>query len=431
MANYLTIISRTDFNNLYKYGHIFVHHATLFDGHFADHRKDKDLFDEVSVFMDTLEYSTEYLILHLNRNQIGGNTFEVFIKDVLAVYALNEEAQASLSVSFDSRINLQVSPWADFFNALSKKQSIRQSNAGIFNCFEIFGIEKTDRIRVNNILTQSVIEEIYNGLFTRERPQGEKSIWEYLIRYDRHSSYIRDTRGFFFDAIHAFENYKSQKELDGEIAESVSLGEDLFSLGKEKDFVQICADLDSNTSTNGYYVDGCHYIVVASLFLMFKSWFQRTGITPEMYKTILPQANEWKKQLGFDFSLAVGLLGLILGQEKTYSCYYEIRQIGIFNKTIPSRMDQEIPQFVDNAKETEVIQENHAGCSEVKDDTPVVSKTPATNEVPTEQCTDSSVFFPVQMVKEPSGKKKKIDERVAHDQVELESLLEKGYKPKK
>ena len=65
MVNYLTIISRSDFSNLYKFGHIYVHNAVPFEGKLSDHADDKFLFDAVTAYMDTYEYSTEYLLLHI------------------------------------------------------------------------------------------------------------------------------------------------------------------------------------------------------------------------------------------------------------------------------------------------------------------------------------------------------------------------------
>ena len=65
MVNYLTIISRSDFSNLYKFGHIYVHNVVPFEGMLSDHADDKFLFDAVTAYMDTYEYSTEYLLLHI------------------------------------------------------------------------------------------------------------------------------------------------------------------------------------------------------------------------------------------------------------------------------------------------------------------------------------------------------------------------------
>ena len=45
---------------------------------------------------------------------------------------------------------------------------------------------------------------------------------------------------------------------------------------------------------------------------------------------------------GLDFALAVALLGISLGHDLTYSCYYQIKNLGIFNQYEESNMNFEI-----------------------------------------------------------------------------------------
>lgn len=340
MVNYLTIISRSDFSNLYKFGHIYVHNVVPFEGKLSDHADDKFLFDAVTAYMDTYEYSTEYLLLHIFKIPFSGSSVEIFVKDIVDVYALDEEARASLAVSLDSRIVLQVSAWNDFFSELNKKQAIRQSKAGEFNCFEIFKITNEDRAAVAKLLPKGFVEELFSDLFSHVRPSGNRSIWNYLIRYERHQPYWNDNRGFFSDAIHVYENFKQKSEIDYEIADEVPLGDVISSCEpKISDIYKIL----KHKQGDDYQVYGCNYFAVAPLFLYLKSCFKEGGITPaSFYGNEYLYNGDFYKHFGFDFAVAVSLLGLSLGHDLTYSCYYEIQNLGIFNHFVESRINAQI-----------------------------------------------------------------------------------------
>lgn len=340
MVNYLSIISRSDFSNLYKFGHIYVHNVVPFEGKLSDHADDKFLFDAVTAYMDTYEYSTEYLLLHIIKIPFSGSSVEIFVKDIVGVYALDDEAKASLAVSLDSRIIIQVSAWNDFFSELNKKQAIRQSKAGEFNCFEIFKISNEDRAEVAKLLPKEFVEELFSDLFSHVRPSGNRSIWNYLIRYERHNPYWNDNRGFFSDAIHVYENFKQKSEIEYEIADEVPLGDVIGSSGTK--FSEIYKLL-KHEQGDDYQVNGCNYFAVAPLFLYLKSCFKEVGITPaSFYSNEYLYNGDFYTYFGFDFAVAVSLLGISLGHDLTYSCYYEIQNLGIFNHFMESRINAQI-----------------------------------------------------------------------------------------
>ena len=340
MVNYLTIISRSDFSNLYKFGHIYVHNVVPFEGKLSDHADDKFLFDAVTAYMDTYEYSTEYLLLHIFKIPFSGSSVEIFVKDIVDVYALDEEARASLAVSLDSRIVLQVSAWNDFFSELNKKQAIRQAKAGEFNCFEIFKISNEDRAAVAKLLPKGFVEELFSDLFNHVRPSGNRSIWNYLIRYERHQPYWNDNRGFFSDAIHVYENFKQKSEIDYEIADEVPLGD---VIGSCEPKISEIYKLLKHKQGDDYQVNGCNYFAVAPLFLYLKSYFKEGGITPASFRGNEYIYNgDFYNHFNFDFAVAVSLLGLSLGHDLTYSCYYEIQNLGIFNHFVESRINAQI-----------------------------------------------------------------------------------------
>lgn len=340
MVNYLTIISRTDFSNLYKFGHLYVHNIVPFGGKLSDHADDKFLFDAVTEYMDTYEYSTEYLLLHIFKVPFSGSSVEIFVKDIVGVYALDEEARASLAVSLDSRIVIRVSAWNSFFNELNKRQAIRQAKAGEYNCFEIFRIKNEDRNAVSRLIPKGFVEELFSDLYSHVRPSGNRSIWNYLIRYERHQPYWNDNRGFFSDAIHVYENFKQKSEIDYEIADEVPLGDVIASCGTK---ITDIYKLLKHKQGDDYQVNGCNYFAVAPLFLYLRSNFKEGGITPaSFYSNEHLYNGDFYKYFGFDFAVAVSLLGISFGHDLTYSSYYEISNLGIFNHLVESKINAQI-----------------------------------------------------------------------------------------
>ena len=340
MVNYLSIISRSDFSNLYKFGHIYAHNLVPFEGKLSDHADDNFLFDAVTTYMDTYEYSTEYLLLHVCKTPFSGSPVELFVKDIVDVYALDEEARASLAVSMDSRIVIQVSAWDSLFKELNKKQAIRQSKAGEYNCFEIFKITNEDRNVVSRLIPKGFVEELFSDLYNHVRPSGNRCIWNYLIRYERHCAYWNDNRGFFLDAIHVYENFKLGSEIDYEIADEVPLGDVIASCGTK---ISDIYKLLKHKQGDDYQVNDCNYFAVAPLFLYLRSCFKEVGITPaSFYSNEHLYNGDFYKYFGIDFAVAVSLLGISLGHDLTYSCYYEIQNLGIYNHFLESRINGKI-----------------------------------------------------------------------------------------
>ena len=335
MANYISIISRSDFSDLYKFGHLFIHNLVPFDGELNEHIEDKPLFDAVTKYMNTYEYSTEYLLIHIRRMVFSGSVVEVFIKDVVAVYALDSESQASLSVSLDPRINIQVSCWESYFKELNKKQLIRQANSGKFNCYEIFGISEIDRNKIENLIPRNFLYELFSDLFENKRPCGKKCIWTYLLRYDRHGAFWQDNRGYFSDAVNVFENFLHEKEMSYEWDDELKFADIIENNGTL--FTEISKKLTSNV-TPEYTIAGCNYFAVAPLFLYMKAYFGDKGITTSSFSQNEYLAKgQLYKNFGFDFAVAVALLGIKFGHDLTYGCYYEIKKLGIYNTTVSTR----------------------------------------------------------------------------------------------
>ena len=110
MKDYLAIIRKLDFIDLFKYGHFTLSYAVPFDGNISAHADDMDLFDMLTSRMNMYEYSFEYLIIHFNADDYNDQYISIDIRNVCALYTFDQEAKKEMSISFDPRIQLHVSP---------------------------------------------------------------------------------------------------------------------------------------------------------------------------------------------------------------------------------------------------------------------------------------------------------------------------------
>lgn len=320
--DYLSIIRKADFVDLFKYGKLNVYSAIDFDGNIKAHAND-DLFEKLTKSMNLFEYSFEYMVIHFVSDNGNESPHPINIEDVRGLYTFDEEAKKEMNVSFDSRIRLHVSPWGEKFKALHNNQLMLQSKRGIDNLWAIFDLSETDRKICESIITDDIVFEVFDELFSYKRPTGEQSIWTYLLRYERHSFYPKNTKGYFCDYIHVACNWMAKKEMQNDVAIETTL----YNLIKEspatdfKPLSQIA--INSNLPSRTDEVAKCQFAVAAPLFLLMKDKFG-SGFSID-FKTI-----NYAKTFGFECSVAVYLLGLTLGYDKTYDAYYDFVKLPIF-----------------------------------------------------------------------------------------------------
>lgn len=229
-------------------------------------------------------------------------------------------------ISFDYRIKLQVSPWSEKFKEWHLRQQISQNMQGINHLWAIFNLSESDRKKCESIITDDIISEVFNELFYYRRPVGKQSIWTYLLRYERHSFYPKNIKGYFCDYIHVACNWMKGKEYQEEVAEATTIYSHIIDCTKN-DFASLSniATKSKLPSLTDEYSQ-CRFAVAAPLFLYMKDMFSN-GFNVELLK---PNFIEYTKEFGFESSIAVYLLGLTLGYDKTYDAYYDFIKLSIF-----------------------------------------------------------------------------------------------------
>lgn len=321
--NYLAIIRKADFVDLFKFGKLNVYWAINFDGNIKNIANDNNLLDNLTKNMNLFEYSFEYLVIHFNSNNDNESIYSVSIENVIGLYTFDEEARKEMSVSFDPRIKLHVLPFSEKLKALYNNRLISQSKRGIDNLWKIFNLSKEERDKCESIINDDIISEIFDGLFSYKRPTGKQSIWTYLLRYERHNSYPKDTKGFFYDYIHIACNWMKKEELIGEVVTETELFNHIEkSLDTDLEYLLNIVENSKLPGLTDCEAE-CNFAIASILFLQMKHIFTHG------FYYIDSEANYYKK-FNFEFAVAVYLLGLYLGYDKTYDEYYNFVELPIF-----------------------------------------------------------------------------------------------------
>lgn len=451
MKNYLAIIRKIDFVDLFKYGHFSISHAISFDGDMLAHANDTELFDALTNRMNMYEYSFEYLIIHFKSNDYDNQYISIDIRNVCALYTFDDVAKKEMSISFDPRIQLHVSPWSAKFDELQRNLSIKQSLRGIENLWTIFDLTEDDLVKCREIITPHIIQEVFRELYSYERPSGNQSIWTYLLRYERHSFYPKGMIGYFCDFIHVFCNYSKKQELSGEVAETTQLFPQIMDC-KNAQFAPLIEIVEKSPLYKMTEdVAGCRFAVAAPLFLYLKAQFSE-GIEHKPDEKFIAYAKEVG---GFECSVAIFLLGLSLGYDKTYDSFYESAKLPFFkkgslsnttsdltddNEVAVSPFQNEMDEGVSKTNpsvENEIVSKDEETLLEhkkdVQDSVPKLSQTEKAVEL------KQGILFPEDVIDTEVQEQlpilwmrnKKQDVRPVFNEGEKSKLINLGYKPVK
>lgn len=440
MKDYLAIIRKLDFVDLFKYGQFGINYAILFDGQINEHVNDDELFDALTSRMNMYEYSFEYLIIQFRAEENNNPYKLVDVKNIQGVYTFDSEAKTEMSISFDSRIQLHVSPWVDKFKKLQQRLTIKQSIRGVDNLWAIFGLPEEDRKKCEQLITAETVQEVFRELYANERPSGDLSIWTYLLRYERHSFYPKGMLGYFCDFIHVFCNYSKKVELSGEIAETTQLYHNLSECENHQ-FAPLYEIIKgSPLSKMTEDVSGCRFALAAPLFLYLKAKFA-DGMEHKPSEDLISYS---KKIGGFECSISVFLLGLALGYDKTYDAFYEATELAFFKKKIEISLINEetckseyshIPfsnDFETIEKEAELTDEKMAKSNDVKDTTAGHPKSDRNNNINAQgelfdiESDTGYTKLPLAWMRKGTGKK--ADIQPAYSELELNKFNGLNYK---
>ena len=327
-SEYIAIIRRAEFVDLFKYGWLPLPHSVRLDQPMRV-GEGRETFEELVRWMPVYEYSFEYLLIRFLDSDEDILVRTVHIEQVMAVYTFDERAKYELSISFDPRIKIQVSAWTEWFHEKWRESFQKQCEQGVVAIWSLFGLSVEDKIACEKTIIPEIQGKIFELIFSGRRPEGELSPWIYLFLYERHATYPKDKhKGYFLDYIHTCISIFEKKELGGEFDVRDS-GFEVVRLLDEATSDKF-SDLQNSIATSELkkQVDTIAplYHDTAPLFLYLKSCcaegFDRK-LLDNKFKEGLVNA-PYKR-------LALYLLGLTLGYDKVYDAYYDKLPLYIFS----------------------------------------------------------------------------------------------------
>lgn len=330
MKNYLAIIRRADFIDLYKYGYFNLDKEKIvdFDCDISELPYRNDIFDSLFFRMNSFESSFAYLIINYAKE--GSSDFSiVFIEEVRHVFPLDLEAKREFESSFDEHIKIDNPIWNDAVSLMKKKQMFHSSMQGVRNIFNIFKLDGIDKCK--KIISDDIVEEMLSAVYDDVRPQGDLSLWVYLMRYERHSFYPKDSLGYFMDIVHIVVNFMAKQEVDDMTVESTGIYHVLCKFeGRGLKSNEIMHYLKADEGATGFlnkisvFVPEADFITTAISYLKLRDKYKDDFV----YDVKFIEA--CKNAFGDSFTLASYMAGIAFSHEKTYSCLYKVLPLAIY-----------------------------------------------------------------------------------------------------
>ena len=337
MKNYLAVIRRADFIDLYKYGFSYLDKSRIakFDCEVAALPGRTDIFDTLFTRMNSFESSFTYLIIHYTKGEgeDAGDYSFVHIEELRHIFPLDREAQREFETSFDEHIKIDDPIWSDAVSLVKKKQLLHSSMQGARNVFHIFKLDGFDKCK--EVISDETIERLLADVYEDIRPQGDLPIWVYLMRYERHSFYPKGPFGYFMDVVHVIVNFLSKQEEDDSAVEGTNIYKTLYKLynqhrSQKLNSLEIMEFLKSEDSARAFlekvstFVPNGDFITTAVCYLNLRDLYQDSFSYDKKTVEIC------KSNYGTSFTLAAYMVGIALSHDKTYSCLYETLPLPIY-----------------------------------------------------------------------------------------------------
>lgn len=340
MKVYYSLIRRSDFTDLFKYGQLYLNSLSCKE--IKDEKgtiNNNDILDSLFKKANCFESSFSYLVIQFQSSSFSNENPLVNIEDVTHIYPLDNEAKKEFETSFDSHIRIDEPIWANAYSKIQEYRTRKDCEKGAENLWKIFKVEESVE-DCKEIISEDIIEEVVKELYKNRRPSGNLSLWVYLLRYERHAYYPQGVIGYFLDAVNIICNYISQKEVDEVAVNNTAIGEFLCSLPRDSKMSQILNALENSSESLNFITkiseieNRVKFLNVAVAYLISKNRF-RDGIIyePDYFKALAERPATSKY-----YGLILYLLGITLGHDKTYECLYENLPLPIFKNK--AEMDQ-------------------------------------------------------------------------------------------
>ncbi len=321
--HFLLLLRKDDIIDIFKYGRWKTQCPSIkFSGTIEEVSSNKKLMDKLFKQSNPFDYSLDYFILHV----ISPTASSFEVDDIVDIYALDSDS-FKIGLSLSPEIRLSEPIFKEYYLDFQIANEIIDAQKGVDNIFAIF-----DLPHPKTFIKKKELETVIKDSFLGLSPQGNNSIWYYLLRYERHQSYPKDNRGFALDAIHALLNYERKSYVDISLTRS-GVGKLIFEQSPDIKYSEILTIIESQSK----FLKHCEkvqkgFYKIAPLYLTLKYIFA-DGIRDEKpyFGSKLDVFIERLKEKYDNEVLrkALYLLGIVLGRENTYQYVYKKNKLQI------------------------------------------------------------------------------------------------------
>ena len=432
MKNYIALIRRDDFTDLFKYGKIYIdkRKASELNIPISELPEHSEIFNEISQYNNSFDHGMAYTLIQYDKNE--EEDFDIInIEEVKHIYPLDYESKKIFETTFDQRIRLENPLWPNVVEELQKIRAIDNCKKGISNLRSIVGIdEENSKLKIEEFIDDTLIKEFVEQLYSDRSPSGDLSIWTYLLRYNRHSHYPKNILGDFFDSINVVFNKWANQEVDESAFTSTeiyylleSLNTPLFNLKLDSIYELIREKASKFLEKTDEFESRIDFLKVAVLFLQFRNLINDDFILDSTMEKYIKAAEQRYPE---EYELAISLLGMLLGQEHTYDAFYSHLPLPIFrNPEIKiEKTESNVGESVfPSDLEEYVLEEESNMVSEPE-------HSPSEDEVESDFTEISHPSFPFEMGKitKQGTIAKTPKSRFVHNEKEYQEALGKGMK---
>lgn len=331
MKNYLALIRRADFIDLFKFGFFYLNSEKVveIDCPISELPNRDDIYDALFTTINSFESSFAYLIINFTKANDADDPSVVTITEVKNIFPLDLEAKREYELSFDEHVKIDNPIWPDAISLIKKKQLYQNSMQGVRNIFNIFKLEGIEKCK--ELISEDTVEEMLSNVYDDIRPSGDVSLWVYLMRYERHSFYPKESLGYFMDIVHIIVNFMSKKETEDYIVESTDIYKILSTYeGKGYKSNEILHLLKQNEMASGFLTKIASFVPDADFILIAVNYLKMRDLYKDEFTYDEKFISACKASFGESFTIASYMIGIALGHDKTYACLYESLPLAIY-----------------------------------------------------------------------------------------------------
>lgn len=324
MKKYIALLRRADFTDLYKYGSLYLNKdlITELDCDIKELSSRDDIFDQLFSKLNPFESSFTYLLISYMKKDEETDYHDVSVEEIQHVFPLDIEAKKEFENTFDEHIKIDFPIWNDAIPLIQKKLLYNSSIQGIHNVFNIFKLDGLKNCKT--IIDDDTIEDMLSDVYDNIPLSGDKSIWVYLMRYERHSYYPKDIVGYYMDIVHIVCNYMVKREITDNEVENT----EIYNILQEGNYhnkktcdINLLLNRDRRASAFlakiKELVPQIDFLNTAVCYLKLRDQFS------EKFSYDSKFIDGCKKSFGECFTLASYMIGITLSHDKTYTCLYE------------------------------------------------------------------------------------------------------------